>query len=77
MIVAVDTAKLATPELMARYTDKRTSPYFKGMRFALELLGIDPPGDLRRKSTVGVPRSANPSRMTLWRDKQKAKQAEQ
>ena len=75
MIVTVDTAKLATPELLARYTDRRNWPYFKGMRFALELLGIDPPGALKRKPTVGCHRSANPSRMTLWRDKQKAKLA--
>ena len=56
MIVAVDTAKLATPEMLARYTQKRDQPFLKGMRATLELLGIDVPGDLQRRPRGPKPR---------------------
>ena len=74
MIVTVDTAKLTTPELIARYTRGRDHPHCQGMRHVMDLLGIDLPEPLQRRPS-GCKRSANPSRMTLSRDKQKAKQA--
>ena len=50
MIVTVDTAKLVTPELLDHYTLRRDHRQLRGMRFALELLGIDPPEALQRRS---------------------------
>ena len=74
MIVTVDTAKLVTPELLARYAKGRDYPYCQGMRQVMDLLGIELPEPLQRRNR-GCKRNADPSRMTLWRDKQKAAQA--
>lgn len=75
MYVTVDTDRLATPELMARYREQRNHPYVKGIRIALELLGIDPPEPLKRKSFVGRPRASEPSRATIFRDQRNAREA--
>lgn len=74
MIVTVDTAKLNTPELLARYAKGRDYPYCQGMRRVMDLLGIELPEPLQRRK-LGCKRNPDPSRMTLWRDKQKAAQA--
>ena len=68
MLVTVDTAKLVTPELMTRYREQRNDPYTRGMRGALEALGIEPPEPLRRKSIRGRPRGAQPCAATLRKD---------
>jgi hypothetical protein len=75
MLVTVDTDKLMTPDLMVRYRDQRYHPYVRGIRIALEVLGIEPPEQLKRKSLVGQPRGTKPSRATIFRDQSKAREA--
>jgi hypothetical protein len=74
MLITVDTDKLMAPELMIRYKEQRYHPYVRGMRIALEVLGIEPPEPLRRKSVIGQPRGYPPSRATIFRDKRKARE---
>jgi hypothetical protein len=71
MIFTVNAANLSQPQIVDQYASK--SKHFRtGMRFALEALGIDLPAPLQRKPG-GRPRgSANPSRMTLWREQKRA-----
>jgi hypothetical protein len=69
MIVTVNTAALASEPMLAHYQGHR--PYLTGMRLVLEALGIELPAPLARKSP-GRKRSADPARVTLWRDRRRA-----
>lgn len=72
MIFKVDATNLEHPAIVAHYANKPKA-YHTGMRFALETLGIALPSPLQRKSS-GRPRAltGNPSRMTAWRDRNRA-----
>jgi hypothetical protein len=72
MIIKVDPADLENPAIVAHYASKPKA-YHTGMRFALETLGIALPSQLQRKPS-GRPRAiaGNPSRMTAWRDRNRA-----
>lgn len=74
MIMTVDTDHLMTPTMLSRYNPRQRPEYASGMRAILEALGIELPDPIKRKSP-GVRRSDTPSRMTLWRDQRKVRDA--
>jgi hypothetical protein len=64
------TINLTHPDVVAHFARKGPA-YLAGCRFTLEALGIELPPPLARKSP-GRKRSADPARVTLWRDRRRA-----